>query len=113
MTAVEYPYATLNTKAYSSGSEVMLYDPPIEEFSVVRTDLNTAGAKVTFEGLNGPSVVICTGGKGKISVGPAKTEEVREGYVFFVGAGAECVLESEGEGEKFTTFKAFCEVDRE
>lgn len=113
MTAVEYPYATLNTKAYSSGSEVMLYDPPIEEFSVVRTDLNTAGAKVTFEGLNGPSVIICTGGKGKISVGPAKTEEVKEGYVFFVGAGAECVLESEGEGEKFTTFKAFCEVDRE
>lgn len=111
MTPADYPYATLNRPAYSSGSAVILYDPPIEEFSVVRSLLRGDGAKATFEPIDGPSIIICTGGKGKVSVGPT-SHEVKEGYVFFVGATAECVLESEGDAEdEFTTFKAFCEVD--
>ncbi|CAH0058744.1 unnamed protein product [Clonostachys solani] len=110
MKPTEYPYATLNRKGYSSASSVDLYDPPIEEFSVVRAALNGDGSKATFEPLAGPSIIICTGGKGKISVGP-KTEEIKEGYVYFVGATAECVLESQGEdGDEFVTFKAFCEI---
>lgn len=111
MTPIEYAYATLNRHAYSSASEVMLYDPPIEEFSVVRTALKREGAKATFDPLDGPSIIICTGGKGKISVGPT-VEEMKEGYVFFVGSTAEVALESLGEGdEEFLTFKAFCEVE--
>lgn len=111
MSPSEYPYATLNRAAYSSGSEVTLYDPPIDEFSVVRTVLRGNGAKATFEQLDGPSIVICTSGKGKISVGPT-VEEVKPGYVFFVGSTAEVVLESEGgEEDEFITFKAFCEVE--
>ena len=105
---VDYPYVKLDRKAYSSGSESLLYDPPIEEFSVVRTVLKDTGAKATFEGIAGPSIVICTNGRGKISVGP-KTEEVKEGYVYFVGATAELVLESTD--EEFVTFRAFCELD--
>ena len=105
---VDYPYVTLNTRAYSSGSDCLLYDPPIEEFSVVRTELKAAGAKATFEGIAGPSIVICTNGEGSISVG-SKKEEMKEGRVYFVGATAECVIESEGEG--MVTFKAFCEID--
>lgn len=108
MSPADYPYVTLNSTAYSSSSSSILYDPPIEEFSVVRTELKKKGAKATFEAIQGPSIFICTSGEGKISVGP-KTEEIKEGYVFFVGATAECVLESEGEG--FTTFKAFCELN--
>ncbi|KAL2071045.1 hypothetical protein VTL71DRAFT_12280 [Oculimacula yallundae] len=103
----DYPYVTLNTTAYSSGSEATLYDPPIEEFSVVKTDLKKKGAKATFEAIAGPSIFICTTGTGKISVGP-KVEEVGPGYVFFAGATAEVVLESSS--EDFTTFKAFCEL---
>lgn len=111
MAPIEYAYATLNRHAYSSGSEVMLYDPPIEEFSVVRSVLRREGAKATFDPLDGPSIIICTGGKGKISVGPT-VEDIKEGYVFFVGSTAEVSLESAGEGdEEFVTFKAFCEVD--
>lgn len=110
---VDYPYAILNATAYSSASAAMLYDPPIEEFSVVKTDLNRTGAKATFDPLAGPSILICTRGKGKITVGH-KTEEVREGYVFFVGATAECIIENtgsgEGEDDVFTTYKAFCEL---
>ncbi|KAK1146500.1 Mannose-6-phosphate isomerase [Aspergillus melleus] len=104
----DYPYAVLNVPAYSSGSSSLLYDPPIEEFSVVKTELKRVGAKATFDGLAGPSIVICTGGTGKITVGH-KTEEVKEGYVYFVGATAECIIESTDEGD-FTTFKAFCDL---
>jgi mannose-6-phosphate isomerase len=111
MSPKDYPYATLNRSGYSSGSAVVLYDPPIDEFSVVRTLLRGDGAKATFEPLDGPSIVICTSGKGKISVGPTSAE-IREGWVYFVGATAECVLESEGgEDDEFTTYKAFCEID--
>ena len=73
----------------------------------MRTELKKPGAKATFEAIQGPSILICTNGEGSISVGP-KREEMKAGYVFFVGATAECVLESAGEG--FTTFKAFCEL---
>lgn len=113
---VDYPYATLNATAYSSASESMLYDPPIEEFSVVKTDLKRTGAKATFDPVVGPSILICTKGKGTITVGH-KTEEVQEGYVFFVGADAECVIvnsgSGEGEDDVFTTYKAFCELEGE
>nr|KAK5444902.1 Mannose-6-phosphate isomerase [Exophiala xenobiotica] len=105
---VDYPYVTLNQTAYSSGSDSLLYDPPIEEFSVVRTVLKKDGAKATFEAIAGPSIIICTSGSGKISVGP-KTEEIKEGWVYFVGATAEIVLESDS--EEIVTFRAFCEID--
>ncbi|KAH7325731.1 mannose-6-phosphate isomerase [Stachybotrys elegans] len=113
MTPAEYPYGKLNLKGYTSGSSVLLYDPPIEEFSVVRTVLRGEGSKATLDPLEGPSIVICTGGQGTISVGPV-SEEMKEGYVFFVGSTAECVLQSKGGAEdEFTTFKAFCEIDNE
>lgn len=105
----DYSYCKMNTTAYKSSSTATLYDPPIEEFSVVKTDLNENGAKVTFEPVEGPSILICTAGKGKISVGP-KVEQIKEGYVYFVGATAELVLESDGQ-EPFVTFKAFCEIE--
>jgi len=108
MNPVDYPYITMNSVAYSSASSATLYDPPIEEFSVVKTDLKKSGAKATFEQLAGPSIIICTSGSGKISVGP-KTEEVRTGFVFFAGATAEVVLESTS--TDFITFKAFCELE--
>ncbi|KAJ5188333.1 Mannose-6-phosphate isomerase [Penicillium cf. griseofulvum] len=111
--ATDYPYVILNATAYSSASSAMLYDPPIDEFSVIKTDLNRTGAKATFDPIDGPSILICTRGKGRITVG-SKTEEVQEGYVFFVGATAECVIENTGSGEGdddiFTTYKAFCEL---
>ncbi|ODH38378.1 mannose-6-phosphate isomerase [Paracoccidioides brasiliensis] len=115
MEPTDYPYATLNSIAYLSGSSSLLYDPPIEEFAVVKTDLRRRGAKATFDPINGPSIFICTSGQGNISVGPGKTEEAKAGYVFFVGARAECVIEStalEDNEVPFTTFRAFCELDR-
>lgn len=117
MSPNDYPYVTLNSTAYSSNSSSTLYDPPIPEFAVVRTSLNKSGAKATFDAIQGPSIVLCTKGKGTISVGPKK-EKCEEGFVFFVGATAELVIESETDadsdggstGEGMVTFKAFCEM---
>lgn len=110
MSPVDYPYATLSAAAYSSNSSAILYDPPIEEFSVVKTDLKKRGAKATFDGIEGPSIFICTQGHGTISVGPM-TEEVQPGFVFFAGATAEVILECSDDERSFVTFKAFCELN--
>lgn len=108
MSPTDYPYVILNSTAYSSSSSSILYDPPIEEFSVVKTELNKNGAKAIFEPIQGPSVLLCTKGKGWLSVGP-KRERCEEGWVFFIGATAELVVEAEGE-DQMVTFKAFCEL---
>jgi len=108
MDPADYPYVKLDQKAYSAGSSAICYDPPIEEFSVVKTDLKVKGGKATFESIDGPSIIICTSGSGTIGVG-STVEEMKTGYVYFVGATAELVLESAGE-EEFVTFKAFCEL---
>jgi mannose-6-phosphate isomerase len=113
MAPTEYAYATLNRGAYSAGSGIVLYDPPIDEFAVVRTVLRGGDlAKATFDPLEGPSVVICTSGRGRITVGTL-SEPVEEGYVFFVGSRAGIVLEGVGgdDEREFVTFKAFCEVE--
>lgn len=111
MSPTPYAFCKLNAAAFQSDSSCTLYDPPIEEFSVVRTALNDPGAKATFEGIEGPSIVICTQGKGKLSVGP-KVEEVAEGWVYFVGATAELVVECGGE-EGLVIFRALCELEGE
>ncbi|KAF1918350.1 mannose-6-phosphate isomeras-like protein [Ampelomyces quisqualis] len=113
MDPTDYPHVRHNAAAYSSSSSSLLYNPPIPEFAVVRTALNKSGAKATFDPIDGPSIILCTKGKGTISVGP-KEEKIEEGYVFFVGATAEVVINSEtdaDEGEGLVTFKAFCEID--
>ncbi|POS82273.1 hypothetical protein EPUL_005949, partial [Erysiphe pulchra] len=103
---VDYPYVTLNSTAYSSGSSAILYDASIEEFSVVKTQLRNKGSKATFERIAGPSIIICTSGSGTITVG-SETEEVKAGHVYFLGALSEIVFESND--QEYTTFKAFCE----
>jgi mannose-6-phosphate isomerase len=113
MDPTDYPHVKHNAKAYSSSSSSLLYNPPIPEFAVVRTALNHSGAKATFDPIDGPSIILCTKGKGTISVGP-KEEEIGEGYVFFVGATAEVVITSDtdaDDGEGLVTFKAFCEIE--
>jgi mannose-6-phosphate isomerase len=113
MDPTDYPHVRHNASAYSSSSSSLLYNPPIPEFAVVRTALNKSGAKATFDAIDGPSIILCTKGKGTISVGP-KEERMEEGYVFFVGATAEVVMTSETdaeEGEGMVTFKAFCELE--
>lgn len=107
MEPTDYPYARLDSAAYSSGSSCILYDPPIEEFSVIRTCLKKQGAKVMFDAIEGPSIIICTNGKGEIKT-QAQQENVDQGFVFFLGASQTMTLESRS--DEFVTFRAFCEL---
>ncbi|KAI0635078.1 mannos-6-phosphate isomerase [Trametes polyzona] len=91
-----------------------LYDPPIPEFSVVRTELIGAGARETHRAVDGPSIAIVTEGRGAVAWAATGTGtgggrlEVSEGEVFFVGAGQE--VEVVAEGEKLAIHRAFVEV---
>lgn len=111
MVPTDYPYVKFNMTAYKAGAAALLYDPPIDEFAVVRTALPSSGAKATFAPLDGPSIILCTQGAGKVAVGP-KSEEIKAGYVYFVGATAELVVESTGDDE-LVVFKAFCQLEPE
>lgn len=110
-----YSYAPISEQKmkpqpYTPGSKTsVLYDPPIDEFSVIKTQLGS-GRQEEFRGIDGPSIVICTSGSGTISVGP-REERVEKGHVYFVGATAKVVLKAgEGEEEEFITFRAFTEL---
>lgn len=113
MSPEPWPHAAFNAVAYAADSTCLLYDPPIEEFSVLLTTLmnsSQAGgrserASCKFDPIDGPSIIICTEGEGKISVGN-KSEDMKEGWVYFIGATAEVTLQTMK--EKFVTFRAFC-----
>jgi mannose-6-phosphate isomerase len=83
----------------------LLYDPPIDEFSVVRVSLEKEG-KTKHRAVEGPSICIITKGEGEVSWGEAK-EEIKKGDVVFVGAGegVEWIAQ-----DGLEVFRAFVEV---
>jgi mannose-6-phosphate isomerase class I len=109
---------------HNKGNKTELFDPPIEEFSVLRTALDKEGEKEVHRSIEGPSIVIITEGSGKISqVGSSSQSgdkramttttplEVKRGDVVFVAADVEVEFEAGQVGEKgFVLFRAFVEV---
>ena len=91
--------------AQSPTSFSTLYDPPIPDFSVVQVVL-PQDHKERHPKVNGPSTVIVTNGKGKISWTEGQLD-VSEGYVFFVSAGLEIEIKAEKE---LTMYRAFVEA---
>jgi mannose-6-phosphate isomerase len=67
-----------------------LYNPPIEEFSVIVTSLEAEGLEEEVRPIDGPSILIVTRGSGMMYSGDGlelKEEvNVKEGVVFFIGA---------------------------
>lgn len=66
----------------------LLYDPPIDEFSVVWTKM-TSEESEQHKPIEGPSILIVTSGSGQLTSELGKTEsdfELKEGYVYFIGA---------------------------
>ncbi|KAI5477143.1 hypothetical protein MNV49_006799 [Pseudohyphozyma bogoriensis] len=94
---------------YKSTLHTTIYDPPIDEFSVLLTDL-ASGEKETYEPIEGPSILIFTKlPKGaKVTVGEETIDVKRCGQVYFVGAGVEVVVEAV-EGD-VTAYRAFVEA---
>ncbi|ORY87707.1 mannose-6-phosphate isomerase [Protomyces lactucae-debilis] len=89
-----------------NGCKSLLYDPPIEEFSVVQTEV-PGGKQEVHKGVQGPSILIATSGDGKLTVGN-KTLEFVQGQVFFVGATAELTISAD---KDVVIYRAFVEVN--
>jgi mannose-6-phosphate isomerase len=91
----------------------LMYDPPIEEFSVILTKLDHSNEKERLRGAEGPSIFIVTKGKGVVRTeknedsDPEPIEEtVESGNVFFVGANTAFSIEALSE-EGVTIYTAF------
>ncbi|KAI8639677.1 phosphomannose isomerase type I [Parasitella parasitica] len=86
----------------------LLYDPPIDEFSVVWTKMEAAQTE-KHKQIEGPSVLIVTSGSGNMTSEALKTEsdyKLEEGYVYFVGANTPLVAQAGNSGLEF--YRAFC-----
>jgi mannose-6-phosphate isomerase len=94
-------------RASGDNCKFTLFNPPIEEFAILESKI-PKGAKGTIKGLEGPSVLVATSGKGKIT-GDGQTLDFDTGYVMFVGANVD--IELEGVDGEFTTYRAFTEVE--
>lgn len=89
------------------GEHSLLYDPPIEEFSVALTNLQ-GGQTEKHKPIAGPSILIVTRGSGELTGEAIKTESsypLEEGYVYFVGADVPIVATAGEQGLDF--FRAF------
>lgn len=95
--------------SFRQTSHTTLYDPPIDEFSVLLTVLKQDQTE-KFSAIDGPSILIFTELKGgaKLRFGKEEKEVQREGQVFFVGAGQEIGIESKG--ERVVAYRAFVEA---
>ncbi|KAH9919481.1 mannose-6-phosphate isomerase [Epithele typhae] len=95
-------------RSFASAARSTLYDPPIPEFSVVRTVL-PAGEAEAHPSVAGPSIAIVTEGTGTVVWGGRDGMNVSEGDVFFVGAGQEIRLSAGGQGQ-LVVHRAFVEA---
>lgn len=91
------------TKSKPADVEALLYDPPIEEFSVVVTKLGEA-KEVRNEPVEGPSILLVL--EGEVEVDGLR---LVKGQLAFVAAGAEVRIKNVGQGEVGLA-RAFVEV---
>lgn len=87
-----------------------LYDPPINEFSVILTDLiNSKETEQILPAVQGPGIFILTalkeGTVATLSAGDKTFKLDKEGLVFFIGAGTEVKLHGD-----CIAYTAFVEV---
>ncbi|CAG8504428.1 mannose-6-phosphate isomerase [Gigaspora rosea] len=107
-----YRYGSAKSQAltpipYYNSPTSLLYDPPIEEFSVILTNLDTQCRSEVFKGIAGPSIFIITEGKGFLRI-ENKSEVLEPGSVFFVGANISITLELAADCDKLISYRAFC-----
>ncbi|WFD43929.1 mannose-6-phosphate isomerase [Malassezia psittaci] len=85
----------------------LLYDPPIEEFSVLVTTLTDKAGKSSQRALRGPSVVLVVEGKGTLQA-DGQSQELYAGLVLFVGANTPIEVSSD---HKLVLSRAFLEIN--
>lgn len=100
----------LEAQHFRNSKYTKLYDPPIEEFAVLLTELEPRQAE-DHVSIAGPSIMIVTEGSGvlKSQTLPEEIHNLQSGEVFFVGADTPVTLVASGNG-KLTAFRAFVEL---
>jgi mannose-6-phosphate isomerase len=81
----------------------LLYDPPIQEFSVIWTKME-ADQTEKHKPIEGPSILLVTSGSGRLTGEALKTEsdyELEEGYIYFVGANTPLIAQAGTSGLEF------------
>lgn len=86
----------------AKSGKTKLYAPPMSEFNMLATEL-AEGESETIAAVDGPSVMICTKGAGKIKA-EGKERELSEGYIFFIGQGVEVEYESTKGLQMYTAY---------
>ncbi|OUM57662.1 hypothetical protein PIROE2DRAFT_55171 [Piromyces sp. E2] len=93
---------------YLGSSSTVLYNPPIEEFSILCTTLTPYRKKTEFfRGIRGPSIIIVTEGDGRI-IFKDKVYDACKGSIYFIGANTPIILEAVN--GKTTFYRAFTEL---
>jgi len=93
---------------YFHSPTTVLYNPPIEEFSILRTILSPETVKSeTFEGVKGPSIILVTEGNGRI-IYDEKSFDACKGSIFFIGADTQISLEAVD--SKTVFYRAYSEL---
>jgi len=92
---------------FKSCQHTTLYDPPIEEFSVLLTKLSP-GEQDQHPPINGPSILIVTQGSGTISVQGQEISPKHEGQVYFIAAGTPVKITAKQ--SDFVSYRAFVEA---
>jgi len=95
---------------YLDSTTTVLYNPPIEEFSILCTNLSPDTVKSeVFEGVKGPSIILVTEGEGRI-IYSEKVLEACKGSIFFVGANTRITLEAVNSSTTF--YRAYSELSK-
>ncbi|KAI0302924.1 mannose-6-phosphate isomerase [Russula brevipes] len=105
--AVPASHHAVKPLPFSPSSSSMLYDPPIAEFSVVRTTL-APGKTEGHRAIDGPSIAIIAGGKGRVQWVSGSLDIV-QGEVIFVGTDTTIKLFATGH-ENLEIYRAFVEA---
>lgn len=100
----------LAPQAFQQTKHTTLYDPPIDEFSVLLTRLSSIGEEEYHDSIAGPSILIVTEGEGFMTSGEEGKEEfgVKVGSVFFVGANTPLKIKTKS--SSLVVFRAYVEA---
>lgn len=94
----------------SGDAKFALYDPPIDEFSVLQVVFENKG-RAEMKGIEGPSLLIVTEGSGKVLIKGDESSELDtfEGGVYFIAPNADIELVNTSE-KPLILYRAYCEA---
>jgi len=106
ITAVPDPNVLFSGSDLLDGSFCLLYRSWTDEYHVLNIVLASRNIQATSDSIPGPSILICTRGKGTLTVDD-QTEEVELGFVFFITSSKTLVIRNCAE-EGLILYRACC-----